>query len=62
VLGRWLWIVGDTVFPGRRTMATVISAIRVIERITGVAWANPRTSRPEIASAADRSAVAPARS
>ncbi len=38
VLGPGLWIVGDSVFPGQGTMATVISAIRVVERITGESW------------------------
>ncbi len=38
VLGRGLWVVGDSVFPGQGTMATVLSAIRVVERITGVSW------------------------
>ncbi len=35
VLGPGLWVVGDSVFPGQGTMATVLSAIRVVERITG---------------------------
>ncbi len=39
VLGPGLWVVGDSVFPGQSTMATVLSAIRVIERIAGVSWA-----------------------
>jgi C-3',4' desaturase CrtD len=38
VLGRGLWVVGDSVFPGQGTMATVLSAIRVVERITGTSW------------------------
>ncbi len=38
VLGPDLWVVGDSVFPGQGTMATVLSAIRVIERITGQRW------------------------
>jgi C-3',4' desaturase CrtD len=38
VLGPGLWLVGDSVFPGQGTMATVLSAIRVIERITGTSW------------------------
>ena len=42
VLGPGLWIVGDSVFPGQGTMATVLSAIRVIERIAGVNWAAMR--------------------
>ena len=36
VLGPGLWVVGDSVFPGQGTMATVLSAIRVVERIAGV--------------------------
>jgi phytoene dehydrogenase-like protein len=57
VLGRGLWVVGDSVFPGQGTMATVLSAIRVVERITGVSWGdlkskpkaerlNPEQTRP----------------
>ena len=42
VLGHGLWTVGDTVFPGQGTMATVISAIRVVERLTGTTWAKIR--------------------
>jgi C-3',4' desaturase CrtD len=38
VLGPGLWVVGDSVFPGQGTMATVLSAIRVVERITGTSW------------------------
>jgi C-3',4' desaturase CrtD len=38
ILGRDLWIVGDSVFPGQGTMAVVLSAIRVVERITGQPW------------------------
>jgi phytoene dehydrogenase-like protein len=38
VLGRGLWVVGDSVFPGQGTMAVVLSAIRVVERITGQSW------------------------
>ncbi len=38
VLGKGLWVVGDSVFPGQGTPATVVSAIRVIERITGISW------------------------
>jgi len=40
VLGPGLWLVGDSVFPGQGTMATVLSAIRVWERITGGSWSN----------------------
>jgi phytoene dehydrogenase-like protein len=42
VLGPGLWVVGDSVFPGQGTMATVLWAIRVVERITGRSWANIR--------------------
>jgi phytoene dehydrogenase-like protein len=42
ILGPGLWVVGDSVFPGQGTMATVLSAIRVVERITGVAWISMR--------------------
>ena len=38
VLGPGLWLVGDSVFPGQGTMAVVLSAIRVVERITGESW------------------------
>ena len=38
VFGPGLWVVGDSVFPGQGTMATVLSAIRVVERITGQPW------------------------
>ena len=38
VFGRGVWVVGDSVFPGQGTMATVLSAIRVVERITGQPW------------------------
>ena len=40
-LGPGCWLVGDSVFPGQGTMAVVLSAIRVIERITGIPW-NPK--------------------
>lgn len=36
--GPGIWLVGDSVFPGQGTMATVLSAIRVVERITGQPW------------------------
>jgi C-3',4' desaturase CrtD len=42
VFGPGVWIVGDSVFPGQGTMATVLSAIRVVERITGTSWASLR--------------------
>ncbi|MDB5351643.1 MAG: Ferredoxin--NADP reductase [Planctomycetota bacterium] len=38
VLGPGLWVVGDSVFPGQGTMAVVLSAIRVVERIIGESW------------------------
>ena len=44
VFGPGLWVVGDSVFPGQGTMAVVISAIRVVERITGRSW--PAISMP----------------
>jgi phytoene dehydrogenase-like protein len=34
VFGPGLWVVGDSVFPGQGTMAVVLSAVRVVERIT----------------------------
>jgi phytoene dehydrogenase-like protein len=38
VFGPGIWVVGDSVFPGQGTMAAVLSAIRVVERITGKTW------------------------
>lgn len=38
VFGPGLWVVGDSVFPGQGTMATVLSGIRAAERIAGVSW------------------------
>jgi phytoene dehydrogenase-like protein len=38
VLGPGLWVVGDSVFPGQGTLATVLSAIRAVERISGESW------------------------
>ncbi len=38
IFGPGLWIVGDSVFPGQGTMAVILSAIRVVERITGIPW------------------------
>lgn len=49
VLGPGLWLVGDSVFPGQGTMATVLSAIRVVERITGVSWDSIRGNLPPAA-------------
>lgn len=34
-LGPGLWLVGDSVFPGQGTMAVVLSALRVVERLNG---------------------------
>jgi C-3',4' desaturase CrtD len=48
VLGPGLWVVGDSVFPGQGTMATVLSAIRVIERITGENWDRIKRDPPPI--------------
>ena len=45
VLGPGLWLVGDSVFPGQGTMATVLSAIRVVERITGKSWRTIKRAR-----------------
>jgi phytoene dehydrogenase-like protein len=46
VFGPGIWVVGDSVFPGQGTMATVLSAIRVVERMTGMNWSRmePRDS------------------
>ncbi len=44
VFGDGLWVVGDSVFPGQGTMATVLSAIRVLERITGKSWSTIRST------------------
>jgi len=44
VFGPGLWVVGDSVFPGQGTMAVVLSAVRVVERITGRPWASLRAS------------------
>jgi len=41
-LGPGLWLVGDSVFPGQGTMAVVLSAVRVVERITGLSWRDLR--------------------
>ncbi len=50
IFGPGLWVVGDAVFPGQGTMSTVLSAIRVVERITGISWtairAAPAMVRP----------------
>jgi C-3',4' desaturase CrtD len=46
VFGPGLWVVGDSVFPGQGTMATVLSAVRVVERLTGVSWNDIRAREP----------------
>lgn len=38
VFGKGIWLVGDSVFPGQGTLATVISGIRVVEQITERRW------------------------
>lgn len=43
-LGPGLWLVGDSVFPGQGTMAVVVSAQRVVERIIAE---QSRTGRPK---------------
>ena len=51
VLGPGLWVVGDSVFPGQGTMAVVLSAMRVVERIVGTRGEkvlNPRRRGVEI--------------
>jgi phytoene dehydrogenase-like protein len=45
VFGPGLWVVGDSVFPGQGTMAVVLSAVRVVERITGRSWDSLRATR-----------------
>ncbi len=45
VFGPGLWLVGDSVFPGQGTMAVVLSAIRVVERITKTPWRPGTPSR-----------------
>ena len=37
-LGKGLWLVGDSVFPGQGTMAVVMCAMRVLERLSGETW------------------------
>ena len=43
VFGPGIWVVGDSVFPGQGTMAVVLSALRVVERITGSQWSEVRS-------------------
>lgn len=45
ILGRGLWLVGDSVFPGQGTLATLISAIRVVQRITGKSWEEIKSTK-----------------
>jgi len=47
VLGPGLWVVGDSVFPGQGTMATVLSAVRAWERITGGSWERRKPPGPD---------------
>jgi C-3',4' desaturase CrtD len=47
VLGKGLWVVGDSVFPGQGTMAVVMCAMRVLERITGKSWYDDLGTRLE---------------
>ncbi|MFM7593134.1 MAG: phytoene desaturase family protein, partial [Isosphaeraceae bacterium] len=58
-LGQGLWLVGDSVFPGQGTMAVVMCAMRVLERLSGESWysdsvvnINRRVALPEPAHAA----------
>jgi phytoene dehydrogenase-like protein len=44
VFGPDIWVVGDSVFPGQGTMAVVLSALRVVERITPERVAHQWTS------------------
>lgn len=53
VLGPGLWVVGDSVFPGQGTMAVVLSAIRVVERITGRSWEQIRGEASAVAEGAE---------
>ncbi len=46
VFGPGVWLVGDSVFPGQGTMATVMSAIRVVERITRLPWSSIKATSP----------------
>ena len=55
VFGPGLWVVGDSVFPGQGTMATLLSAIRVVERITGQSWSEIRTTNRERGSIVENS-------
>ena len=50
VFGPGLWVVGDSVFPGQGTLAVALSAVRVVERITGRNWPALRGSRYDRAS------------
>jgi phytoene dehydrogenase-like protein len=46
VFGPGLWVVGDSVFPGQGTMAVVLSAVRVVERLTEKSWKTLRAMPP----------------
>jgi len=46
-LGQGLWLVGDSVFPGQGTMAVVMCAMRVLERLTGESWYSDSVLRPD---------------
>lgn len=46
VLGQGLWLVGDSVFPGQGTMAVVMCAMRVLERMTGESWYSNKGAVP----------------
>jgi C-3',4' desaturase CrtD len=48
VLGPGLWLVGDSVFPGQGTLAVVVSAIRVVERIVGKSWESMRRDEDSV--------------
>jgi len=61
VFGNGVWVVGDSVFPGQGTMATVISAVRVVERITGRSWASMKRGRGQGGSGPADGPDAPAR-
>lgn len=55
VLGHGLWVVGDSVFPGQGTMAVVLSAMGVVDRLVAT---GPRAFPVERQPAPDRPDVA----